>query len=95
MCLLVNALARGVADREELGSTRIFNDLSCLTRCKTSIEILGDFGRLATLFDRETETKNPAGVAARGGVEMGLVQQTRPTPFYRLTASAATQEAQA
>ena len=84
-----------MADRVGPGSIRILKDLSCLTGCWTPIEILGDFGRLATPFRREFGTKNPAGVAARGGVQMGLVQQTRPTPFYRLTDSSATQEAQA
>lgn len=84
-----------MADRVGLGSIRILKDLSCLTGCWTPIEILGDFARLATRFRRKSGTKNPASVAARGGVQKGLVQQARPTPFYRLTDSSAMQEAQA
>lgn len=76
----------------ELGFIRNFKDLVWLTGWVTPTEILGDFKWLTNLVGKLSKTKNPAGVAARGGVQMGLVQQTRPMAFYRLTDSAATRE---
>jgi len=70
-----------MADRVGLGSIRIPKGLSCLTGWRTPIEILGDFARLATPFRRKSGTKNPAGVAARGGVQNGLGSANKADAF--------------
>lgn len=83
---------RPVADREELGSSRQINGLRCLPEGRARFEILGDFLALANRPRPVPDTKNPAGVAARGGVKMGLGEHSEPTGPYRLTPEAATSE---
>jgi hypothetical protein len=82
-----------VADREEVVSSCEFKALSRLTGCKSHIEIFRDFSRLANPSGRLSTTKNPASVAALGGVRMGLAQHSRPQGFYPLPCTAATSEA--
>lgn len=81
-----------VADREEGRWAFFFNSLDGLTRLGAVIEIQRDFPRLANGQSRRLGTKNPAGVAARGGVQKGLVQHSRPTASYRAASFAATSE---
>ena len=61
-----------VVDREELGSSRQINSLWCLPKGRARFEILGIFLALANRKRAVPDTKNPTGVAARGGVKMGL-----------------------
>lgn len=82
-----------VADREEVVSSREFKALPRLTGCKAPIEIPRDFSRLANPSGRLPVTKNPASVAALGGVRMGLAQHSRPQGFYPLLCPTATSEA--
>lgn len=81
-----------MADREEVVSSREFKALSRLTGCEAHIEILGDFSRLANPSRRLPDKKDPASVAALGGVPMGLAQHLRPQGFYPLPCPAATSE---
>ena len=81
-----------MADREEVVSSREYNTLTRLTGCKGHIEIPRDFSRLANPSGRLSDTKNPASVAALGGVRMGLAQHSRPQGFYPLPYPAATSE---
>ena len=81
-----------MADREEVVSSHEFNALPRLTGYKGHIEILRDFSRLANPSGRLSTTKNPASVAALGGVRMGLAQHSRPQEFYPLPCPAATSE---
>lgn len=82
-----------VADREEGRRGFFFNNLDGLTHSGAVIEIQRDFPHLANGQRRRSDTKNPAGVAARGGVQKGLVQLSRPTGSYRAASSIATSEA--
>ena len=88
-----NTLQAVVVDREEVVSSREFNALYRLTGCKAHIEIPRDFSRLANPSGRLSDTKNPASVAALGGVQMGLAQHSRPKAFYPLPCPVATSEA--
>ena len=81
-----------VADREEVVSSREFKALTRLTGCKAHIEIPRDFFRLANPSGRRSDTKNPASVAALGGVRMGLAQHSRPQASYPLPYPVATSE---
>ena len=81
-----------VADREEVVSSREFNTLPRLTGCKAHIEIPRDFSRLANPSGRLSATKNPASVAALGGVRMGLAKHSRPQAFYPLPCPVAASE---
>jgi len=83
---------RRVADREEIRFPRKSKTLMRLTGCSPYIEILGDFSRLANPAGDILATKNPASVAALGGVRMGLAQHSRPQEIYSLLGSAATPE---
>lgn len=89
----VSAWAKKMADREEIVFPRKSKPLMCLTGCVPHIEILGDFSRLANPSGDLAATKNPASVAALGGVRMGLAQHSRPQGFYSLLGSVATSEA--
>lgn len=88
----VSAWAKKMADREEGRRAFFFNNLDGLTPSGVVIEIQRDFPRLANGQSRRSDTKNPAGVAARGGVQKGLVQHSRPTASYRPGSSIATSE---
>ena len=81
-----------MADREEARRAFFFNSLDRLTRPGAVIEIQRDFPRLANGQSWKSNTKNPAGVAARGGVQKGLVQHSRPKESYRAASSIATSE---
>ena len=81
-----------VADREELGSSREINSLWCLTKGTARFEIRGDFSELANRPRPVADTENPAGVAAHGGVKMGLGEHSEPIEPYRLTPKTATSE---
>ena len=81
-----------MADREEAQRAFFFNSLDGLTHPRVVIEIQRDFPRLANGQSRRSDTKNPAGVAARGGVQKGLVQHSRPAASYRAASSVATSE---
>lgn len=86
-------MGRDVADREEVIFLRKSNTLMRLTGCNPHIEILRDFSRLANYSGGISATKNPASVAALGGVRMDLAQHSRPPANYSLLGSAATPEA--
>lgn len=88
----VSAWAKRMADREEVVFLCKSNTLMRLTGCRLHIEILGDFSRLANRSGGISATKNPASVAALGGVRMGLAQHSRPQEIYSLLGSAATPE---
>lgn len=88
----INALKRIVADREEGRQAFLFNNLGRLTRLKAVIEIQRDFRRLANGQGWKSDTKNPAGVAARGGVQKGLGQHSKPPVSYRAASSVAMSE---
>ena len=81
-----------MADREGDQRAFFFNNLGGLTRSGAFIEIQRDFPRLANGQSRRSDTKNPAGVAARGGVQKGLVHHSRPTASYRAASYIATSE---
>lgn len=83
----------GVADREEGRQAFLFNSLDGLTRHEAAIEIQRDFPRLANSLGWKSDTKNPASVAAHGGVQKGLGQHSRPTAPYRADPFVATPEA--
>lgn len=82
-----------VADREEGRQAFLFNNLGGLTRIKAVIEIQRDFRRLANGQGRKSYAKNPASVAAHGGVQKGLGQHSKPTAPYRAYIFVATPEA--
>ena len=81
-----------MADREEVISSREFNILTRLTGHRAHIEIPRDFSHLANPLGRLSDTKNPASVAALGGVRMGLAQHSRPQASYPLPYPVATSE---
>jgi hypothetical protein len=81
-----------VADREEVISSHQNKSLIGLTGVRAQFEILRDFSDLANRKRRRPDTKNPAGVAARGGVRKGLGEHSEPISPYRLTPTAATPE---
>ena len=81
-----------VVDREELSSSRQINSLWCLPKGRARFEILWDFLALANRPRTVADTKNPAGVAAHGGVKMGLGDHSEPIEPYRLTPKTATSE---
>lgn len=83
---------RDVADREEGRQAFLFNNLVGLTRLKAVIEIQRDFRRLANGEGWKSDTKNPASVAAHGGVQKGLGQHSKPTVPYRAAFVVATPE---
>lgn len=89
----VSAWAKKMADREEVVFSRKSNTLMRLTGCNLHIEILGDLSRLANHSGGVSATKNPASVAALGGVRVDLAQHSRPQENYSLLGSAATPEA--
>jgi hypothetical protein len=82
-----------MVDREEGRQAFLFNSLGGLTRLKAVIEIQRDFPRLANGRSRKSDTKNPASVAAHGGVQKGLGQHSKPTAPYRADPFVATPEA--
>lgn len=81
-----------MADREEGRRAFFFNSLDGLTRPGAVIEIQRDFPRLANGQSWRLDTKNPASVAAHGGVQKGLGQHSRPTASYRAASSIAMSE---
>lgn len=89
----VSAWAKKMADREEGRQAFLFNNLGGLTRPRAVIEIQRDFQRLANGQEWKSDTKNPASVAAHGGVQKGLGQHSKPTARYRADLCAATPEA--
>ena len=79
-----------MADREEVVSYSEYNALCRLTGYIAHIDIPRDFSRLANPSGRLPDTKNPASVAALGGVRMSLAQHSRPKGFYPLPCPTAT-----
>jgi hypothetical protein len=82
-----------VADREEVVSSFKIKLLARLTGTWAHFEIFIDFSALANPMNGHADTKNPASVAAHGGVQMGLAQHSRPKAFGPMPCPAATSEA--